>query len=133
MFCRMVWEGTARITALALDKASFSSLVTESREGKAIPGGRKVGLCRLALSAVASRSVRAHSFTGCPLRASIIPSVVPQLVVPITVILGISYTNGSSLDEEVSTLSPSRRSLPEINLTMLSRCKAIISTVPIKV
>ena len=45
---------------------------------------------RLCLNLLASSSVRAHSPTSSPLLAKTTPSVVPQEVVPIIAILGIS-------------------------------------------
>jgi len=37
MFCRILWDGTARITALAPAKASVNELVTDRAEGKITP------------------------------------------------------------------------------------------------
>jgi hypothetical protein len=37
MFCRTLWDGTARITALAPAKASVNELVTDRAEGKITP------------------------------------------------------------------------------------------------
>ena len=79
--------------------------------------------------------VLAHRLTGSPLRLKTTPRVIPQEVVPIMVILGISYPvllpgEGGSFPE---TFSPSLRSLPAINLEILSRCIMMIATAPIKV
>ena len=122
------------ITALALVNVSLKELVTDNWGGKAAPANR-AGLGPLLVSSAASGSVRAHSLTSSPLRASTIPSVIPQVVVPMIAILGIAYPAGLPDGGEsiFSACSPSLRSLPEINRLILSRCITIITTVPIKV
>jgi hypothetical protein len=83
----MECDGTASISASEWVVASASELVTETDDNK--PVSEIFELLSPCLSPSASRSVRAHKLTFNPRLDITRPSVLPHVVVPITVILGI--------------------------------------------
>ena len=81
MFCRIVVEGTASITATASFIASAIWLVMWI-DSRSVTSGKRLGSGPFFFRPAASFSVRAHSHTSTSLPESNMPSVIPQLVVP---------------------------------------------------
>jgi hypothetical protein len=79
----MVADGTAKITAATSSSASAILLVITIPGGKVI-SGKRTGSGPFFLSLLASFSVLAQSRTSPSLLQSSSPSVIPQLVVPMT-------------------------------------------------
>ena len=81
MLRRNCSEGTASATRSAPPTVFSTSPSTARESGNRMPGSRR-RFSRRRFSPSASSGVRARMVTGTPLRASVIPRVVPQVVVP---------------------------------------------------